>query len=311
MDTQRLIAIAGFCMITLILWQSWNVQTNPEKYSKAAGVETSQQVQNKTEQAVKPKDLPNLPKTDSVISNEKPAVTTTPQLSSKRVHITTDLFDIEIDTQGADIKKASLLQYPIDVNNNKNPVILMDQNSDTYMISQTGILNKDNNQTYSPDHNSTYSVEKYEYNMGENDQLKVIFNWVSEDKLMQIQKTYTFNRDDYNIKIDQQITNYSDQIITGYAYRQLQRNNPERKNMLIQTYTGGMLYRDGGGFEKYSFDDMQDEVLDRKMKTGWAAMIEHYFLAAWIPAAEKTQHYYSQIVNTANNSKRYIICYPV
>ena len=308
MDTQRLIAIAGFCMISLMLWQSWFVQTNPEKYSKAAGADISQKIQNKNGQITeKVNDLPNVPKSDSVINNEKPAVNSIPQFSSKRVHVTTDLFEIEIDTQGADIKKASLLQYPIDVNNNKNPIIIMDQNADTYLISQSGLLNKDNKKIYAPDHNTNYLIEKYEYNMGEQNQLEVVFKWLSEDNKMEIKKTYLFTKDNYAIKIIQEITNHSDKVINGYAYRQLQRNNPERKSVLIQTYTGGMLFRDGGGFEKYSFGDMEDEVLNRKMKSGWAAMIEHYFLAAWIPAAEQTQHYYSQIVNTANNDKRYII----
>jgi len=124
---------------------------------------------------------------------------------------------------------------------------------------------------------------------------------------MEIKKSYVFTKGEYNIKVNQEIINHSDQAINGYAYRQLQRNNPANKNMLIHTYTGGMIYRDGGGFEKYSFDDMEDEVLDRKMKNGWAAMIEHYFLAAWIPASEQIQHYYSQAFSVGGDKKRYIV----
>ena len=34
MDTQRLILIAAFFMVSLMLWQSWDVQKNPIKYSQ-------------------------------------------------------------------------------------------------------------------------------------------------------------------------------------------------------------------------------------------------------------------------------------
>ena len=307
MDTQRLILIAAFFMVSLMLWQSWDVQKNPLKYSQTATQNTQDGKKTSADVKERPKDLPVLPQDDKSLDNKTTTLQSNQYVSSKRVRVITDLFDIEIDTQGADIKKALLLDYPIDVNNNKDPVILMDQNSDTFLISQSGILNKDNNKLYAPDHNSMYSIEKYEYNLGQQDQLEVVFKWISDDKKMEIKKTYVFTKGEYQIKLIQEINNQSDQTINGYAYRQFQRNNPGQKNMLMQTYTGGMLFRDGGGFEKYSFSDMEDEVLDRSMKNGWTSMIEHYFLTAWIPEPEQTQHYYSRVFQTDNYGKRYII----
>ncbi|MFK5893819.1 MAG: membrane protein insertase YidC [Pseudomonadota bacterium] len=308
MDTQRLILIAAFFMVSLMLWQSWDVQKNPLKYSETT-VNDTQVEKNKTSSPVveKAKDLPSLPQDNTTSSNKTAAIQSQQIIASKRVHVITDIFDIEIDTQGADIKKLSLLDYPIDVNHNINPVILMDQNPDTFLISQTGILNKDNNQLYAPDHNSLYSIEKYEYKLGQQDKLEVIFKWVSEDNKMEIKKTYIFTKGEYIIQLVQEINNHSDQTISGYAYRQFQRNDPGQKNMLMQTYTGGMLYREGGGFEKYSFGDMEDEVLDRSIKNGWTAMIEHYFLTAWIPQPDQTQHYYSRVYQTDDYNKRYIL----
>ncbi|MFK5983882.1 MAG: membrane protein insertase YidC [Pseudomonadota bacterium] len=308
MDTQRLVLLAAFFMVSLMLWQSWDVQVNPQKYSQTTKTDSTQNNQP-TEAKLsteKAKDLPNLPQ-DGSVSYQSPNAQNQQQLASKRVIIKTDLFEMEIDTKGADIKKALLLQYPIDVNHNKNPVILMDENSETFLISQTGILNKDNNPLYAPDHNSTYSIEKYEYSMGGENKLEVTFKWISEDSKMEIRKTYVFTRGVYKVKLNQEIINHSEQNINGYAYRQFQRNNPGKKSMIIHTYTGGMLYRDGGGFEKYSFSDMEDEVLDRTMKNGWAAMIEHYFLTAWIPSSDQKQHYYSRVYQSDNYSKRYII----
>ncbi len=309
MDTQKLVLFAAFFMVSLMLWQSWDVQKNPQKYTQQLNSPTSTDTNNvSTDGSPIVDDLPDLPPNSASDKLQSPTSSSQQQLVlSKRVNIKTDIFDIQIDTKGADIKKVLLLDYPIDVNNNKNPVILMDQNPETFLISQTGILNKESNPLYAPDHNSYYSIDKYEYLMGANDQLSVMFKWISEDNKMEIHKTYTFTKGEYLIQLTQEIINRSNQNLNTYAYRQFQRNNPEKTNMLIKTYTGGMLYREGGGFEKYGFGDMEEDVLNKNMKNGWVAMIEHYFLAAWIPSPDKIEHYYSRIFQTSNNKNHYII----
>ncbi len=315
MDTQKLILVAAFSMVSLMLWQSWDVQQNPTKYTQQQTKIADGENKNPASLSATPtsgnneaKDAPALPN-DASNALAISELNNNQQIVSKRVRILTDVFDIEIDTRGADIKKLSLLEYPIDVNHNKDPVVLMDQNPETYLISQTGILNKDKIKQYAPDHNTNYSIDKYEYNLDGKDTLEVTFKWLSEDKNLQINKTYKFTKGEYLIELSQQLINHSENTINGYAYRQFQRNNPEKKSMLLQTYTGGMLYRDGGGFEKYSFSDMEDEKLNRSMKGGWTSMIEHYFLAAWIPAADNIEHYYSRVFQADEYNKRFIMGY--
>ena len=48
---------------------------------------------------------------------------------------------------------------------------------------------------------------------------------------------------------------------------------------------------------------MVDEKLDRSITDGWAAMLQHYFLGALIPASAETDRYYT---NTLSSS-RYVI----
>ena len=49
-------------------------------------------------------------------------------------------------------------------------------------------------------------------------------------------------------------------------------------------------------FEKIHFHDMERENLRRNMKGGWAAMTQQYFIGAWIPPREDTEHYYSKVL---------------
>jgi len=301
MDTQRIILMAAFAMVSLMLWQSWQMQINPPP---AKSQEITSQVSSQDS-----KDVPNVPKTQIETETIKPtAVSDSKKLKGKRIFVKTDLLELEFDSVGADIRKVSLLDYPIDVNTNPSPVILMNDSPDKFFISQTGTLNIDSSKTYSPDHNSVFVSEKTEYDMSTEDSLDVSFTWTSEDQKLSVIKTYSFTKGDYAIRLNQKVINNTGQTWQGYFYRQLQRDvGGENSNMFIHTYTGGMLYREGGGFEKYSFDDMIDENLNKTMVGGWVAMIEHYFLAAWIPEKSGKENYYTRVVNQPGYDTRYII----
>ena len=64
-----------------------------------------------------------------------------------------------------------------------------------------------------------------------------------------------------------------------------------------------MLYSPEEKYEKIKFDDMQDEPLSRDVKDGWAAMIQHYFVAAWVPPGNETDRYYTR----ALKGERYVM----
>lgn len=46
-------------------------------------------------------------------------------------------------------------------------------------------------------------------------------------------------------------------------------------------------------YDKYDFSDMDDNPLDRAVTGGWVAMIQHYFVGAWIPHAEERNRYWT------------------
>ena len=46
---------------------------------------------------------------------------------------------------------------------------------------------------------------------------------------------------------------------------------------------------------------MQDDNLDEQIKGGWAAMLEHYFMSAWIPGADAKNSYYTKYINSRDS----------
>jgi YidC/Oxa1 family membrane protein insertase len=56
-------------------------------------------------------------------------------------------------------------------------------------------------------------------------------------------------------------------------------------------------------YQKLKFDSFTEEPLSQDAQGGWAAMIQQYFLSAWVPNATETYHYYT----SANNDGVYTI----
>ncbi|HMV60837.1 MAG TPA: membrane protein insertase YidC, partial [Agitococcus sp.] len=52
-------------------------------------------------------------------------------------------------------------------------------------------------------------------------------------------------------------------------------------------------------YNKISFDDFHDEALKETTKGGWTAIVQHYFVTAWIPDANSTNH----LMTRANKDK--------
>lgn len=306
MDTQRLILFAAFMLVSMSLWQTWQLQVNPPLPSSVAP-QASQGAGKPGVPQTKGNDLPSVPTTtDKMVSVSAPAKAQKVS-SGQRVNVKTDVFDLEIDTIGGDIRRVALLDYPVDVNEDPSPVILMDDKSGLFFISQTGLLSATKDNPYAPDHNVNYTVDKLSYELGQQGELKVPLTWTSDDGQFTLVKTYTFYPGRYDIGVEHQIINNSETPWQGHLYRQLQRTNLEQQSMFIYTYTGAMISKEGDGFEKIDFPEMLEEDFSRANTGGWISMIQHYFLGAWIPPQNSKENYYTRVTHKNSNDPHYIM----
>ena len=315
MDTQRLILFAAFMLVSMSLWQTWQIQVNPPPSVTSSNSGISSEIKTGTASDGKPampgtNDLPSLPV--SVQQQSKAVSGSAPSLAKEvsrgqRINVKTDVFDIEIDTIGGDIRRLALLDYPVDVNNDPSPVVLMNDKSGLFFISQTGLLATAEDSPYAPDHNVTYSIEQLSYELGEQNELKVPLTWTSEDGQFTLLKTYTFYPGKYEIGVEHQVINNSGTAWQGHLYRQLQRTALEQGNMFIHTYTGAMVSKDGDGFEKIDFPEMEEVNLNRANTGGWVSMIQHYFLGAWIPPQNSIENYYTRVTEKNSAQPHYIV----
>ncbi|MGD8999326.1 MAG: membrane protein insertase YidC, partial [Granulosicoccaceae bacterium] len=287
MEKFRTLLYISLALVLFLIWQAWE-----RDYGQLAQPETTEPA---SPQAIQSEDVPTAPAaplTATAIEGEQRPAPRVPQ--SKRIHVTTDVFDIEIDTVGGDLRKVDLVKYPVDVKKPDEPFRLMTDEQADLFISQSGLLG-DN----APKHTAVYqsAADSYLMRDGE-DKLAVTLEWWGVNGV-KIEKVYTFKRGKYDIDVEYRVHNSGDTAWSGRFYRQLKRAYAERESKFLYTYTGAVVSSPEEPYEKFDFDDMRDKNLARDIKGGWVAMIQHYFIAAWTGDEGQDNHVYTKA--TAND----------
>jgi YidC/Oxa1 family membrane protein insertase len=115
---------------------------------------------------------------------------------------------------------------------------------------------------------------------------------------VKVTKVYTFRRNSYLIDVAHEIDNGGQKEIAAHAYYQLQRDTqaPAGESRMVSTFTGPAQYTEQGKFLKIDFKDLQDgdAKFERKADNGWMAMIQHYFVSAWIVPERLQREFYAR-----------------
>jgi len=309
MDNQRMLLWAALGFLLLQLWISWQQDYGPKPVpvTPVAGNTTQQdtgpaidQSQNSSTAGITPtNDLPA-----PVPVEGQPAVVTDSASggpSGEEITVTTDTFTVSISSKGGDINSVRLLQYPTSIETPDDPFVLMNNTEAEYFVAQSGLQSSGSS---APDHHAIFSVEKTEYNLGDQQEILVPLVWQSEDGVT-VTKTYIFKRDSYLIDLEYDIQNNSGTALNFNQYRQLRRKpvTDDETQSFIYTFIGGVVSTDQDPYEKIKFENFDDEP-QTETTGGWAAIIEHYFLGAWIPEQAETNKIYTKALSSP---QRYII----
>jgi YidC/Oxa1 family membrane protein insertase len=285
----------ALAFISLLLWEAWQKDyVIPEQQAQ-------EQLADQSSAGTSNSDAPHAPikadidGTPTTVPGAA-AATSIPgaeQQGTHLIHVLTDTLDLHIDTRGGNIVDAKLVQYPVSIEKPNVKFELMSRRPSNFFIAQTGLLGADKART--PTHEAVFTASKDTYHLAEGqNQLVVDLSWTSPDG-MKVTKRYTFERGKYAVKLQDIVDNASKTAWTGREYRQLQRGKPETSgNRFMHTYTGGAIYSETDKYQKYSFDELAEGKLNRDVKDGWVAMIQHYFLAAFIPPTDRTEHFYGK-----------------
>jgi len=300
MDNQRLFLFVALSFVMLLLWQSWMEDYGPPPAPPETSVPAAM-TDPVPGDAISNSD--DIPSASSEFAPQASALPDTGLLkTAEYIEVETDLFKIRIDTTGGDLRQADLLDYPATTEPDSPPFRLLNDSLPNLFVIQSGLRASAGTE---PTHHVVYTPEQSHYRMAESDEeLVVPMTWRSPEGV-EVIKRYVFHRGSYAIDLQHEVRNHSGEDWHGRQYRQLQRTQVAEtgQSTFIYTYMGGVIYSPEEKYEKIKFDDMVDGDLDRTITDGWAAMLQHYFLGALIPARDEANRYYTKALSNA----RYVI----
>jgi YidC/Oxa1 family membrane protein insertase len=295
MIDNRLLGYITLAFVLLLLYQAWMQDYGPQSAPPAQQAATP---------ATPPaEDLPILNQSAAEIrpANDRSDVAAT---ETPHIKVITDLLALEISLQGGSVTQVDLLKYPIDADHPDEPVRLLSDDNERYYVAQSGLLAGNG---MAPDHYAHYTAKHTEYRLQAGQQeLVVPLYWKNAAGIV-VQKLFRFQAGSYVIDVDHVLENHSQQAWSGRQYQQLQRAHWESgESSLLYTYTGGVIYSAEKKYEKIEFEDLEEKPLDRTITGGWAAMIQHYFLSAWVPDSAASNQYQGKAIQTSTGT-RYLL----
>jgi YidC/Oxa1 family membrane protein insertase len=283
MDIQRLIALVVFSFSAMLLWEAWQKHNAPQQVV-APGTTTAP--------TAVPKPSTTLDKTTpSATAPGSPAVPAVPNAASatsgEPILVHTDMMDVELGTVGGDIRRVTL-KHVFSANDPTKPLVLMEPGAKEFFVTQSGLLGDGQ-----PSHKTTYEADAKEFSLGPDQPTLEVKLRARDTAGTEVVKRLVFHRGSYVVDVAYDIANKGDKPITPFAYYQFLRDgNPPNEQAAqtshfggVSTFTGPAVFTDESKFTKVTFSDIDKGKLSypKKAKDGWIAIVQHYFVSAWLP----------------------------
>jgi len=280
MDLQRLFLFLIFAFSLVLVWDGWQRYQHPELYVQQ-GVPTGGAAQ-------KTQTMP--PVASGPVAMTQPAAQ---QAAGRIVHVKTDLMEAEISTVGGDISRLALLMHP-DAEDKNKPLVLFQRGAGTHnYVAQSGLLG-----VGMPNHNSTFTAEQEQYVLSGNaDKIEIRLH-AEGDAALKVVKVITFHKGSYLIDVAYVLENTGQQVVAASSYFQLVRDGsaPDGDSKFLPTYTGSAIYTNEGKFQKADFSAIEKGKTEypKQADNGWIGILQHYFVAAWLPGQNANREYFTR-----------------
>ena len=287
MDTQRLILFFIFTFSLLLLWDAWEKERRPKPQppapQPAAGVPAPALPAASGEQ--KPAAGASAPAAAPAVPGAGPATA-----KGEVVTVRTDLYVAEVDTFGGGIRRLELLAHKDTVDPTKNFVLF---GPDHQYGAQSGLIGEG-----LPNHRVQWRAVPGERELAAGAQSLELRLVADGPPGVTVEKIYTFRRDSYVIDVAFEVANSGTATVAGHAYFQLVRDGrtPAGETALMYTFTGPAVYTAEKAYRKIEFSDLDKDKADypKQARDGWIAMVQHYFVAAWLPPEQAPREYYAR-----------------
>ena len=296
MDWQRTILIGGMGLVAWMLVIQWNQfedqnvaleqsfsesQTNYE--SSFDSVTTSTGSANSDE----------LPQLQSVPESSGLLDLALPTPNENFITAQNDVIEIVIDPIGGDIVSGLLLtHFDKKREDGGQPFPILQNSRDNTYVARSGLIGPSGTDT--AEGRPKFSVASTNFVLND-DQDTLNIDLVLNDSGVRIVKRFTLSRNSYDIGVQYIINNGSSSDWNGTFYGQIKRDAKppvtDVSGFSMQPFLGAALRQPEKNYAKFDFSDIEDESVKTSIEGGWVAMVQHYFISAWIPPADELNNF--------------------
>ena len=287
-ESVRLFVTAAFAFCALVLYQRWEEFTRPvqeETLSKPTELQSAPAPTPPVADTALPEVTQDL---GNGGGNEIPAPVAAqaavPEPSDGiAVTIANPLVEASFNTNGS-LLRLSLSRHPITLDG--EPRALFYTGSTRHFLPQTGLLGEG-----LPNHMDT----RWRIEPTASDSLTVVSNWSSAD--LKVKRKVALEEDNYVANYTYTITNLSDQPIIGHAYFQFLRSDepPIDYTAKVPSFYGAAIYTANENYAKHDFDEFEN--YPRRANDGWIALVQRYFMAAWLDSGTPRENFMRNLDN--------------
>lgn len=298
-----------------MLWQQWGEFKNKKANPNPVSISSNASAANQSSSIASSLDGVGVPLIATNLNNQNPDIkNVTPVInvgtsnntntgeSLGNISVETDNFLIKISKQGANIVFVELKKQKKD--DGEGGFVIIDAEG-VYQYSARSGLVSNTPEVKLPSHNAKFIFEKDSFVFNDGDKWQVDARAEAQDGV-EVIKSFIFYKNRYDVEVSYKIINNTANPLVYSDYYLLNRNGelPKVGYFGLHTYTGPAYYTAEQKFNKADFKDISKKpekyrFVDNK---GWVALIQHYFVSAWVKPEDTKREIFLQ---PEANSKLY------
>tara|TARA_B100000768_G_scaffold39558_1_gene38410 strand:- start:204 stop:1892 length:1689 start_codon:yes stop_codon:yes gene_type:complete len=296
MDWQRTILIGGMGLVAWMLVIQWNQFEDQnvaleQSYSESqTNYESSFDLVTTSTGSANSDELPQL---QSVPESSGLLDLALPTPNENFITAQNDVIEIVIDPIGGDIVSGLLLtHFDKKLEDGGQPFPILQNSRDNTYVARSGLIGPSGTDT--AEGRPEFSIASTNFVLND-DQDTLNIDMVLNDSGVRIVKRFTLSRNSYDIGVQYIINNGSSSDWNGTFYGQIKRDAKppvtDVSGFSMQPFLGAALRQPEKNYAKFDFSDIEDESVETLIEGGWVAMVQHYFISAWIPPADELNNF--------------------
>jgi YidC/Oxa1 family membrane protein insertase len=309
MDLRRALLIGAIGILSFVLLTKWvafkdahtaTVQETTHLTNNSDDIPAPAAQERSTSPATPAEDIPTAPEQTATATKSASAPTTD---ENHIIQVRTDVLQLAVDLRGGDIIELALPKYLAELDNPNKPFVLLEDNANLVYVAQSGLIG-----TNGIDNNGraeyTASASQYRLEDGK-DSLTIDLVWQGSGDI-KVTKRLTLRRGEYLVDVKYLVENNSAARWQANLFGQIKRQSAPppstvSNSMGMHPFLGVAVTQPDDRFTKFTFKKLAETPFKAQHSGGWIAMIQHYFLSAWIPDPTQINNFSARVTSSGFN----------